>query len=75
MIIAAVQQRNLRLIESLNQQHIAQLDAELLAFVQLEQESAGSASAERDEEPADDSRDWTADGLLVGGRHTQLYAL
>jgi transposase len=52
VVIPAVRQRNMQLIESINQ-HIAQLDAELLAFVKGEQELAGSAPAEGAEEPAD----------------------
>ena len=53
VVIPAVRQRTMQLIESINQQ-IAQLDAELLAFVKVEQESAGSVVAEGDGEPADE---------------------
>ena len=58
--IPAVRQRNLQRIESINQ-HIAQLDAELLAFVKVEQEPVGSAPAEGDAELADKlEKQWKA---------------
>jgi cation transport ATPase len=51
VVISVVRQRNVQRIESINQ-HIAQLDAELLALVKVEQESAGPAPIEGDEAPA-----------------------
>jgi transposase len=52
VVVPAVRQRLEQLIETVNQ-HIAQLDTELLALVKVEQESVGSVPAEGDEEPAD----------------------
>ena len=77
VVIPAVRQHHMQLIESINQ-HIAQLDAELLAFVKVEQEPAGSAPAEGDAELADKlEKQWKAAiallltipgiGLLTGG--------
>jgi hypothetical protein len=77
VVIPTVRQHHLHLIESINQ-HIAQLDAELLAFVKVEQEPAGSAPAEGDAELADKlEKQWKAAiallltipgiGLLTGG--------
>jgi transposase len=60
VVIPAVRQRNVQLIESINQ-YIAQLDAELLALVKVEQESAGPAPVEGDEAPADKlEKQWKA---------------
>jgi transposase len=53
VVIPAVHQRHLQLIESINQ-HIAQLDAELLALVKVEQESAEAGVAKGDAEPVDE---------------------
>jgi transposase len=52
VIVAAVRQRNVELIASINQ-HIAQLDTELLALVKVEQESETEAPIEEGKEPAD----------------------
>jgi transposase len=60
VVIPAVRQRNVQLIESINQ-YIAQLDAELLALVKVEQESAGPAPVDGDEAPADKlEKQWKA---------------
>jgi transposase len=60
VVIPAVRQRNMQLIESINQ-HLAPLDAELLAFVKVEQESVGSAPAEADGAPVDELvKQWKA---------------
>jgi transposase len=50
--VAAVRQRNVELTASINQ-HIAQLDSELLALVKVEQESGTEAPIEEEKEPAD----------------------
>lgn len=76
-MVPAVGQRNRQLIESLNQ-HIAQLDAELLALVKVEPESETRAPTEEHGEPTDELEDrWKASiallltipgiGLLTGG--------
>jgi transposase len=86
VVVPAVRQRLEQLIETVNQ-HLAQLDAELLALVRIAQQSA-EERAEDEGEPADElelhwksaialltssSGHWTADSLLAGGRHAQLY--
>ena len=85
IVVPAVSLRFKQLIETLNQQ-IAQLDAELLELVRVEQ---GSGERPGEEGQRTDrieqqwkaaialeveySRHWTAHGKLAGGRNAQLY--
>ena len=85
IVVPAVSLRFKQLIETINQQ-IAQLDAELLELVKVEQES-GERPAEEGQQidrieqkwkaaialEVGYSRHWTAHGELAGGRNAQFY--
>jgi transposase len=84
IVVPAVRRRFEQLIETINQQ-IAQLDAELLELVKVEQEPAEEEGQRTDRFErqwkaaialeVDYSRHRTAHGMLARGRHPQLYRL
>jgi len=65
VVVPAVRQRNIQLIESINQ-HMAQLEAELLDLVKVEQESETQAQTDEDVQPADElEQQWKASIALL----------